>query len=514
MRYQVDQWRVAVDKQKDLKDNISSYFHIKEFTYRILSRAIDARKKNEVYYVYRLLIDTKEKLIGKNIIPYQEKKIEMHYPQWKYKDAPIIVGFGPAGIFAALYLARCGAKPVILERGSKIEKRKKDVEDFFKNKVFNPKSNVQFGEGGAGAFSDGKLTTNLKNPYIKFILDEFYKHGAKEDILYDAMPHVGTDYLAKIVASIREEILSLGGQFYFDTTFTTAEKENNMWKILTENGLVFHTKHLLLGLGHSAKDTIRNLYHNLNLHMEAKAFSMGVRVEHPSSFINRAQYGRFAKYLPPAYYKFAHHGKDRNIYTFCMCPGGYVLASQSEDNSIVTNGMSNQNRAGSNSNAALLVEIKPSDFGLSPMAGLDFQEKYERLAFDISKDYRAPANLIGSFLKDEIATSLKSIPTTYPHGLVFCDFNRCLPSFVVEHLKEGILAFDKKLKGFACQEAVMVGIESRSSSPVRIVRNEKRQASEAGIYPIGEGAGYAGGITSAALDGLLTAIHIAEEEQA
>lgn len=511
MQYQINNLRVLVSNDKSLYEIIKEKYRIKNFNYRISSRSIDARNKKEIYFVYRLLIETNEKIKDKNVIIVEKKNENLIYPIWKEKLNPVVVGFGPAGMFAALYLARCKANPIIIERGKKIEERKVDVDTFMKEKVLNPNSNVQFGEGGAGAFSDGKLTTNIKNPLINFILEEMVKHGAKEDILYDAMPHVGTDYLVDVVANIRKEIIELGGKFYFETTFVDAISVNDNLVVKTDNNLEFETNHLLLGLGHSAKDTIRHLYNKMEMKMEPKAFSMGVRIEHPRDLIDRAQYGEFTSVLPPAYYKLAHHTIDRGVYTFCMCPGGYVLASQADEHTIVTNGMSNQSRDNFNSNSAVLVDVKPNDYYInSPLDGIDYQEKYERLAYDISKDYKAPANLVKEFLNDEIASELRSVNTTYPHGLIFTDFNKCLPDFVVSSLKEGIVAFDKKLKGFAFDDAIMIGIESRSSCPIRMIRDENRESSIKKIYPIGEGAGYAGGITSAALDGLQTAISISK----
>lgn len=511
MQYQIDNFKVLANNEKNLIDIIKSKYKLKKFDYKIITRSIDARDKSNVYFVYRLMINTNEKLVGKNISKYVSKSVTLDYPQWKFENSPIIVGFGPAGIFASLYLARCNAKPIIIERGSPIEQRIKDVEEFLENKKLNINSNIQFGEGGAGAFSDGKLTCNVKNPLINFIFNEFYLHGANEDILYDSMPHIGTDVLRVVVKNIREEIIKLGGKFYFNTTFKDAYENNNSLIVKTENQ-EFVTSHLLLGIGHSAKDTIRHLYLNRKLRMEPKGFSMGVRVEHKADKISQSQYGQFYKYLPKAYYKLSEHFANRGVYTFCMCPGGYVMASQSEEKTIVTNGMSNQKREGTNSNSAILVDIKPSDFDYDILKGLNFQEKYERLAFEIGNDYRAPANLIKEFLSEEVASELRSIKTTYPHGLIFCNLRRCLPDFVVDNLKEGIKAFDKKLKGFADPDAILIGIESRSSSPVRILRDENRQSNCQYIYPMGEGAGYAGGITSASLDGLLTAMKITENK--
>lgn len=511
MKYQIDNFKIS--PQDDLEKSLKTRFNLKDFKYKILQKSIDARNKENIFILYRLMVDTTQKLKGKNISIYQEKKIILQYPEFN-GISPIVVGFGPAGMFAALYLARCGANPIIIERGSQIEKRKEDIHQFFKNKILDKNSNVQFGEGGAGAFSDGKLVTNVKDPLIRFILNEFYIHGAKEEILYDSKPHIGTDYLEKIVKNIRLEIEDLGGKFYFNHTFLNAKKIDGKQLEVFVEGIdkPFITEHLLLGLGHSAKDTIRHLYHKMNLSMEQKAFSMGVRIEHPKKLIDEAQYSKFSKNLPSAYYKLATHKESRGIYTFCMCPGGYVMASTSDEGSIVTNGMSNNDRNNINSNSAILVDVSPKDYDLgNELDGIDYQEKYERLAFEISNDYKAPANLVKEFLNDEVAKELRSVDTTYPHGLTFCDLKKCLPEYVVEGIKFGICEFDKKIKGFKYDDAILIGIESRSSSPVRIIRDENRESSFKGIYPIGEGAGYAGGITSAALDGLKTAMFIVKK---
>lgn len=506
MQYQIDQFKVLASNLKPLELLIKEKYLLNHFTYTILSKSIDARKKSEVFIVYRLLIDTREKLVGKGISFYQKKEINLSFPKWKEDFSPIVVGFGPAGIFASLYFARCGAKPIILERGGAIEKRIEDVFNFLKNKKLNPNSNVQFGEGGAGAFSDGKLTCNRKHPLIEWIFEELVAHGAHEDILYDSMPHIGTDVLRQVVKNIRLEIEGLGGSFYFDTTFLD-------WKELKDSVLVettgptFETRHVLLAIGHSAKDTIRNLSSKLS--MEAKAFSMGVRVEHKASRIDEGQYAKFASYLPKAYYKLATHKEGRVIYTFCMCPGGYVLASASEPYTIVTNGMSNYKRENENSNSAILVDVLPKDYGMSPLGGIAYQEKYEHMAFELAKNYQAPANLMKEFMEDRVAKNYRSVIPSYPHGIFFCDLKRCLPSFVIKGIKEGIKEFNQKLKGFYDEDAILIGIESRSSSPVRILRDKETRSARKHIYPIGEGAGYAGGIISASLDGLLTAILIA-----
>ena len=504
MIYEIDNFKIS--PKDNLDEKVLTKYKTKK--YIILRRSIDARKKEDVKVIYKLAVDTPLNL--KNEKKYIEEKINLDYPKWN-KKSPIVVGFGPAGIFASLYLARCGANPIIIERGSTIEKRVECVNEFLNNKKLNPNSNVQFGEGGAGTFSDGKLTTNVKNPLIKFILNEFYIHGAHEDILYDAKPHIGTDVLRIVVENIRKEIISLGGKFYFDHQFLDVKKVGVDLEVYVSNLEPIITNDLLLCIGHSARDTIKHLYNNLNVEMEPKAFSMGVRVEHPANLINESQYGKFYKDLPPAYYNLACHLNGRGIYTFCMCPGGYVLASASEPNTIVTNGMSNNKRDNVNSNSAILVDVLPTDYYKnSVLDGLDYQEKYEKKAFEIAKDYRAPANLIKEFLNDDIAKDFRSVKTTYPHGVKFADLSRCLPDFVIEGLKGGIVEFDKKLKGFNYDDGILIGIESRSSSPVRIKRDENYETSIKGVYPVGEGAGYAGGITSAALDGLKVAMKIAK----
>lgn len=518
MQLQIANLRTPVTTpQNAVKTLILNKFHLSSDdieAFRILRVSIDARKKSNVEFDYRVYVKLRREipsLLQHPDVSEFTPPAEIEYKEWKLEQRPVVVGFGPAGMFAALYLARCNARPIVVERGGNMEQRKQDVDNFLKNRILNPESNVQFGEGGAGTFSDGKLNTNLHNEFISFVLQEFHKHGAAEDVTYMQNPHVGTDYLEKVVTNIRKEIIELGGEFHFNTRFTDfSANESGTLTALCADGQHFDTQHLLLCLGHSARDTIRHL-HQKGLKMEAKAFSMGVRVEHLQSKINNIQYGNFAKYLPAASYKGAVHLKDRGVYTFCMCPGGTVMASTSEKESIVTNGMSEKSRDKANANSALLVSVEPGDFYReSPLDGLAYQEKYEKLAFEVAKDYRAPANLMKEFLQGQIATQHRSVKPSYPHGVVYCDFNRCLPDFVVKSLRQAIPLFDKKMQGFANADAVLTGIETRSSSPVRILRDETRQSNIPGIYPVGEGAGYAGGITSAAIDGLKTAMRIVE----
>ncbi|MDD4395168.1 MAG: FAD-binding protein [Bacteroidales bacterium] len=517
MKIKISNFIVPVNHQQNLQESVLRQYCIHSgdvLEFKILRAAIDARKRQNIVYNYQIYIDLKNddsQLLSLPNVSLAKPKPELQYARWGFAHPPVVVGFGPAGMFAALYLARCHANPIIIERGSQIEKRKSDVANFLNNKQLDENSNIQFGEGGAGAFSDGKLTTNISSEWIDFVLQEFYLHGATEDVTYMSNPHVGTDYLEIVVKKIREEIQSLGGTFHFNTTFTDFQKENDVINILLNNKLNIKTNHLLLCLGHSARDTIRMLF-SKGLQMEAKSFSMGVRIEHLQSKIDEMQYGRFASFLPPASYKGVVHFPERSVYTFCMCPGGTVMASTSEKNSIVTNGMSVKKRDGKNANAALLVGINPSDFYVnSPLAGMQYQEKYERMAFNIARNYQAPCNLLAEFEEGKVATQARSITPSYPHGVVYCDLRQCLPDFVVTSLRKSLPEFDKKLKGFRDADAVLTGIETRSSSPVRILRNEQRESNIAGIYPVGEGAGYAGGITSAAIDGLKTAMMIVKE---
>lgn len=481
----------------------------------IMKESIDARNKSLIVLNYNLILDIKDKtakflLKYKNIKPYTRVSHKLEYKKWDKPYSPVIVGFGPSGMMAALYLARCGANPIVLERGSEVDERVKDVEAFLKTKKLNPNSNIQFGEGGAGTFSDGKLTTNAHDPLISFILDEFVRYGAKEEIKFNHMPHIGTDYLRIVVKNLRNDLISLGAKFYFNTTFTDYDDLGNSLLVHTDKGLEFKTSHLILGLGHSARDTIRMLYKK-GISMVPKSFSMGVRIEHKREDINKIQFGEHHHKLAAATYKMAVHLENRSVYTFCMCPGGEVMASQSEKESIVTNGMSYQSRALENSNAALLVNVDPKDYYInSPLDGMDYQEKYEKLAYSLSKDYKAPANLVKEFLNEEVAKEIRSISPTYPHGIYFCDLKKCLPEYVEASLRQAIPLFDKKMHGFNNPDAVLTAIESRTSSPVRILRDESNACNNKMIYPIGEGAGYAGGIMTSALDGLKTAIKILE----
>lgn len=484
--------------------------------YRIYKKSIDARNKNDIFYVYTIdiLLENESKYNRfEHVELIDETKIKINIRR-KSDLRPVIIGAGPAGLFAALTLSQNGVKPIIIEQGKCVEERQKDVDLFWKEGKLNTLSNVQFGEGGAGTFSDGKLTTGVNDLLCKKVLREFYNFGAPEQILYTSKPHIGTDNLIRIVKNIREEIIRLGGEVHFNEKAEDFEIEDGkIKKIICTSGRSFETDAVIFAIGHSARDTFEKLY-SKGIKMEKKNFSVGVRIEHRQELINKSQYGERTKLnLPPAEYKLAYHGKDRSCYTFCMCPGGVVVASSSEDGTIVTNGMSKFKRDGENANSAILVSVTPEDFkGESPLLGVYFQKQLEETAFRVGgKDYKAPAQLVGDFLKHKKSEKFKSVKPTYLPGVKFTDLHEVLPDFITKTMEEGILYFDKKIKGFANEDAIMTGVETRSSSPVKILRNEKYEANVEGIYPCGEGAGYAGGIMTAAVDGIKCAIAICEK---
>ena len=510
---------------KNYKSAIAQKLKIKEddiISYRLKKKAVDSRNKNDVFFICNFIIEVNKNITHKiqnhkDCKPYTEYKYQINKSDTKEKI--IIVGAGPAGLFCAYVLALSGIKPIIIERGETVENRIDTINKFFKEGKLNTESNLQFGEGGAGTFSDGKLTTNINDERIEFIKNTFIENGANEDILYLSKPHIGSDILIKVVKNLRNKIISLGGQFYFNTCLTNIITNNNKLtsiEISHDNKKeIWPCDKLVLACGHSSKDTVKMLY-NHGITMEQKPFSMGVRIEHLQEEINKSQYGeKFYKHpsLPPAEYKLAAHlPNNRSLYTFCMCPGGLVVASSSEPNTIVTNGMSYYKRDLTNANSALLVNVLPTDYeSSSPLAGIDFQEKYEKLAYSLTNSYKAPCSLLGNFLKDTLSENYGKVKPTYTPGVEFALIKDCLPPFITETIKLGIKEFAKKIKCFDDEDSILTAIESRSSSPVRIVRNNNFETNIENIYPIGEGSGYSSGITTSALDGIKCAEKLIEQ---
>ena len=533
--------------ENDLKKTVYKLYRINEKevkSFEIAGQAIDARKKDNVVFVYAVDIsfkfdEEKEKKRFENVKnvrkiekkPYFTEKIE-NFTENESVKRPVVVGSGPAGIFAGLVLAEAGLKPIIIEQGKSVDEREKDVYNFFKTGKLDKYSNVQFGEGGAGTFSDGKLNTNTNNFRMQKVYEEFIKAGAEKKIAYMSKPHVGTDKLIGIMRRIREKIESLGGEYRFSQKLVSVKYDENekltsveiedvseeaMKRV--ENGEIeknlsykIETDVAILAIGHSARDTFYML-NEKNIHMERKIFSVGVRIEHKQAMINHSQYGKFADKLPTAEYKLnAKASNGRGVYTFCMCPGGVVVPAASEIGRLVVNGMSYSKRDLENSNSAVLVNVFPEDFdGEDVMAGVEFQRRLEEKAFELGgSDYKAPIQLFGDYLQNKVSTKLGKVKPSYFRGYRFADLNLLFPEFINSALKEGILAMDKKIKGFGNYDAVLSGVESRSSSPVKIPRNEEFFANIEGIIPCGEGAGYAGGIMSAAVDGIKCAEMVIE----
>jgi uncharacterized FAD-dependent dehydrogenase len=491
--------------------------------FEIFKKSIDARKKDRTFYIYTVDIEVKndEQILIRNIcrgvIPKPKTTtLKLKFGNKKMQERPVIIGMGPAGLFAGLTLAKNGYKPIILERGEDVETRTNKINKFWNEGILDTESNVQFGEGGAGTFSDGKLTTLINDGKCRSVLEEFIKSGAPEEILYNNKPHIGTDLLKAIVKNIREEIISHGGEVKFNAKVTDfVIKDGNIIGLKINDNETLNCNVVLLAIGHSARDTFE-VMHDRGIIMSQKSFSMGVRIEHHQDFIDKSQYGDAAGSpgLGAADYKLSYHASNgRSAYTFCMCPGGYVVGAASEENCLVTNGMSRYKRDGENANSALLVGITPADFPSEhPLAGIEFQREWERLAYQLGgANYQAPVQLTSDFLMDRPSTEWGSVKPTYTPGVTFAQIKDCLPTYVVETLKEAIVHFDTKLKGFAMPDSILTGVESRSSSPVRINRDDNFLSNVNGLYPVGEGAGYAGGIMSSAVDGIKVVEKIMEK---
>ena len=518
------QIKINIEAPISLKSKVSKILNINDNDIKklkIIKKSIDARKKDNIFYVYEVDIETdkEEKILSKNKSSdiFKTPNEEYHFPksgQEQLKYRPIIVGSGPAGLFAAYLLAENKYYPIIIERGEKIEDRVKTIDDFWKNNCLNPESNVQFGEGGAGTFSDGKLNTLVKDKAFrgKKVFEIFVENGAPEEIMYENKPHIGTDILRKVIINMRNKIISMGGEFYYNTKLTDINiKNNQLVSIEVNNKEIIPCDNIILAIGHSARDTFELLIKK-GLDIIPKPFAVGIRIEHPQSMINESQYGeKYASKLPPASYKLTYTTtKKRGVYSFCMCPGGYVVNASSENNRLVVNGMSDYKRDTKNANSALVVTVNPNDFGNEALSGIEFQRRLEENAYKEGKS-KIPLQLYGDYKRNIQTDHIGKIDVITKGDYEFANLNNIFPSYINEALKEAIINFGTKIKGFDQDDSILLGVESRTSSPINIKRNEDGLSNITGIYPCGEGAGYAGGITTSAMDGIKVAELLAEK---
>jgi uncharacterized FAD-dependent dehydrogenase len=498
--------------------------------FTIFRRSYDARKKSAIVLIYTIDVEINNEAqslsrfkgvanIGET--PDTSYRFVTH-AKTEEQSRPVIIGFGPCGLFAALVLAQMGFRPIILERGKAVRERTKDTWDLWRKRELHSESNVQFGEGGAGTFSDGKLWSQIKDPkhYGRKVLTEFVKAGAPSEIMYVSKPHIGTFRLVKMIEEMRTNIEALGGEIRFQQKVTDIDiKDGRMQGLTINDNEYISADHVVLAIGHSARDTFE-LVNQRGIYVEAKPFSIGFRIEHPQSIIDKARFGPNAgnKILGSADYKLVHHAENgRSVYSFCMCPGGTVVAAASEPGRVVTNGMSQYSRNERNANSAIVVGITPADYPDHPLAGIDLQRKLESLAYELGgANYNAPGQLVGDFLAKRASTEIGSVIPSYKPGITMCDLAAALPAYAIDAIREALPAFDKQIKGFAMADAVITGVETRTSSPIRIKRHDDNLQSinTQGLYPAGEGAGYAGGILSAAIDGIKVAEAVAMSIQA
>ena len=489
--------------------------------FSIMKQSVDARNKNEIFYVYEINVDVKnqEKVLKKLTIGDVSIARDLTYKfeksgEMKLSSPPVIVGSGPAGLFCAYILAENGYNPIVVERGEDMDSRIKTVNEFWETGKLNKNSNVQFGEGGAGTFSDGKLNTLVKDDgnRCRKILETFVKFGAPDEILYSQKPHIGTDVLSSVIKNMREEIKKMGGTFLYNSCMTDLVIEENKIKGIKINGeKTINCDAVILAIGHSARDTFEMIY-NHNIEMSAKPFAVGIRVQHRQDMINLSQYGeKYKNALPNATYKLTYKSTDgRGVYSFCMCPGGYVVNASSEEGRLAINGMSYNDRNGENANSAIIVTVTPDDFGSGALDGVEFQRSLEEKAYKIGNG-NIPTQTLADFKSGEITTKFGKVSPAFKGNYTFADLNKILPQKVIEALKESFGFFGRKIKGFDNDDTLLSAIESRTSSPVKIFRNEEGEANILGLYPCGEGAGYAGGITSAAMDGIKIAEKIGKK---